>query len=183
MAQNCEITRYQIASRYLVATALVAGMVESCHLNELADDRRVALMEASMESTATRLIQASPRSIAKVMFDPRHDPKWIGGAKSVEPPEDDPTAIGARTTRHGGFMGRKFSWQTEVTGFEPNRLLDMRFVAGPMKGGSVTYRIEPAHGAARVSIRNTGPGPQIAAWFVRRSVGKDLERLARLVSE
>jgi hypothetical protein len=32
-----------------------------------------------------------------------------------------------------------------------------------------------------VSIRNTGPGPRIMGWFVRRSVGKDLDRLARIV--
>jgi uncharacterized protein YndB with AHSA1/START domain len=115
------------------------------------------------------------------MFDPRRDPEWIGGAKSVDAPPGDPTAVGARTTRHGGFMGRKFSWQTEVAEFEPNRLLRMDFVAGPMKGGDVTYRIEPERGGSRVSIRNTGPGPQIISWFVKRSVGKDLDRLAKLV--
>ena len=134
-----------------------------------------------MEATAIRRMKAPPQSIADVMFDPCRDPDWIGGAKSVEPVRGDPTAIGARVTRNGGFMGRKFSWQTEVTGFEPNRLLDMRFVAGPMKGGGVTYRIEPAEGGSIVTIRNTGPGPQIMAWFVKRSVGKDLERLEQLV--
>ena len=79
-------------------------------------------------------------------------------------------------------MGRKFSWQTEVVEFEPERLLRMDFVAGPMKGGSVTYRIEPAPGGSVVSIRNTGPGPQVLGWFVKRSVGKDLDRLAKLVA-
>ena len=134
-----------------------------------------------MEATATRTIAAPPAAIALIMFDPRRDPEWIGGAKSVEPPAGDPTKIGACVTRHGGFLGRKFSWTTEVEGFEPNRLLRMRFVEGPMKGGSVTYRIEPDGGGSRVSIRNTGPGPQLMAWFVERSVGKDLDRLAKLV--
>jgi uncharacterized protein YndB with AHSA1/START domain len=134
-----------------------------------------------MEATASRHIKAPSEAVAKVMFDPRRDPEWIGGAKSVDAPPGDPTAVGARTTRHGGFMGRKFSWQTEVAEFEPNRLLRMDFVAGPMKGGDVTYRIEPERGGSRVSIRNTGPGPQIISWFVKRSVGKDLDRLAKLV--
>jgi len=115
------------------------------------------------------------------MFNPRGDPDWIGGAKSVDPPTGDPTKIGARTTRHGGFMGKKFSWQTEVVAHEPARLLDMRFVEGPMKGGSVTYRIEPDGAGSRVSVRNTGPGPQIIGWFVKRSVGKDLDRLAKRI--
>jgi uncharacterized protein YndB with AHSA1/START domain len=135
-----------------------------------------------MEATATRTIAASPKQVAAVMFDAKHDPEWIGGAKSVEPLSGDPTAIGARVRRHGGFMGRKFSWETEVVGHEPDRLLDMRFIEGPMKGGGVTYRIEPDASGSRVSIRNTGPGPQIVGWFVRRSVAKDLDRLAKLVA-
>jgi uncharacterized protein YndB with AHSA1/START domain len=134
-----------------------------------------------MEATATRKIAASPQVVAAVMFDPMRDPEWIGGAKSVDPPAGDPTRIGARTTRHGGFMGKKFSWQTEVEAFEPDRLLRMHFTEGPMRGGDVTYRIEPHGTGSRVSIRNTGPGPQLMAWFVKRSVGKDLDRLARLV--
>ena len=80
-------------------------------------------------------------------------------------------------------MGRKFSWQTEVTDFEPDHVLGMRFVAGPMKGGTVTYRIDRAEGGCLVSIRNAGPGPRVTAWFVRRSVEKDLERLETLVTE
>ena len=116
------------------------------------------------------------------MFDPRRDPEWIGGAKSVDPVQGDSTKIGARVTRRGGFIGRKFSWTTEVQGFEPDHLLHMGFIAGPMQGGTVTYRIEPDGAGSRVSIRNTGRGPKIMGWFVRRSVAKDLDRLAKLVS-
>ena len=135
----------------------------------------------SMDVTASRTIAARPGRVADVMFDPRRDPEWIGGAKMVDPPNGDPTKVGAKVTRHGGFMGRKFSWTTEVAGHEPDHLLHMHFIAGPMKGGSVTYRIEPDGQNSRVSIRNTGPGPQIMGWFVKRSVGKDLDRLANLV--
>ena len=135
-----------------------------------------------MDVTASRIVAAKPGRVAAIMFDPRRDPEWIGGAKSVNPPTGEPTKIGARTTRHGGFMGRKFSWTTEVAGFERDRILHMSFVDGPMKGGTVTYNIEPSGSGARVSIRNTGPGPQFMGWFVRRSVGKDLDRLAELVT-
>lgn len=136
-----------------------------------------------MEAIASRYVAAPPASVAAVMFDPRHDPEWIGGAKSVDTPQSDPTAIGARVTRRGGFMGRKFSWTTEVAEFAPGRLLRMTFIAGPMQGGDVTYRIEPDGRGSLVSIRNTGPGPSLMAWFVRRAVGKDLGRLADLVED
>ena len=136
-----------------------------------------------VDVTASRRIHARPGQVAAVMFDPRRDPEWIGGAKSVDPPVGDPTRVGATVTRHGGFLGRKFSWQTEVQGSETDHLLHMHFVAGPMKGGTVTYRIEPDGGGSLVSIRNTGPGPSFMGWFVKRSVGKDLDRLAKLVSD
>ena len=134
-----------------------------------------------VDVTASRLIHRKPGDVAAVMFDPSRDPEWIGGAKSVDPVHGSPTKVGARVTRRGGFMGRKFSWQTEVQGFEPDHLLHMSFTDGPMKGGTVTYRIEPDGAYSRVSIRNTGPGPQIVGWFVRASVAKDLARLARVV--
>ena len=136
-----------------------------------------------MEATATRTMPFRPEKVASIMFNPNRDPEWIGGAKSVEAPSGDATLVGARVTRRGGFMGRKFSWQTEVEDFKPDRLLRMRFTQGPMKGGQVTYRIEPEGNGSRVSIRNTGPGPQVMSWFVKRSVGKDLDRLASLISQ
>src|SRR5215207_9333831 len=123
-----------------------------------------------MDIIASRRIKAAPERVAAVMFDPVRDPEWIGGARSVEPPDGSPTSIGARVTRHGGFMGRKFSWQTEVAEFQPDRLLRMRFVAGPMKPGDVTYRIKADGDGSLVSIRNTGPGPQMMGWLVKRSV-------------
>ncbi len=115
------------------------------------------------------------------MFDPRRDAEWIGGVKSVECENLDSTQAGARVTRHGGFMGKKFSWRTEVEEYKPDSMLAMRFVEGPMKGGSVVYTIEPHARGSRVSVRNTGPGPKIVGWLVKRSVSKDLARLAELI--
>jgi uncharacterized protein YndB with AHSA1/START domain len=134
-----------------------------------------------MDITAARVIAGSPEHVAAIMFDPHRDPEWIGGAKSVDAASGDPTAIGARVNRRGRFLGRRFSWRTEVEGFEPNRLLRMQFIEGPMKGGSVTYKIERSGKGSHVSIRNVGPGPQIMSWFVKRSVEKDLDRLAKLI--
>jgi len=68
-----------------------------------------------------------------------------------------------------------------VQGSEADHLLHMSFIAGPMKGGTVTYLIEPDGAFSRVSIRNTGPGPKFMGWFVRRSVAKDLDRLASII--
>jgi hypothetical protein len=129
-------------------------------------------------------MRATPAAVASVMFDPDRDPEWIGGARSVERLSAEPLVPGGRTRRHGGFLGREFSWVTEVLEHVPERLLRMRFVEGPMSG-EVCYRIEPIEGGSKVSIRNRGgssftlPG---MSWILRRSVARDLERLADLVN-
>lgn len=133
-----------------------------------------------MDILVQRAIAASPASVARVMFEPANDPKWIAGAKSMEKLTPGPIAKGSKVRRNGGFLGRKFSWVTEVTGLEPDRRMEMRFVEGPMKG-AVTYEIEASGRGSLVSIRNNGASPPGMGWFVKRSVARDLDRLAAVV--
>jgi Polyketide cyclase / dehydrase and lipid transport len=136
-----------------------------------------------LDVTAQETIDRRPAEVARIMFDSRNDPKWIGGAKSVDAPAGDATSVGVRVRRYGGFMGRKFSWVTETIGFHADRLLAMKFVEGPMSG-EVTYQVTPKGEGSIVTIRNRGgasftmPG---MAWFLRRSVQADLRRLKALV--
>jgi uncharacterized protein YndB with AHSA1/START domain len=131
----------------------------------------------------SKMMRAPPEAVASVMFDPDRDPEWIGGARSIERLSPEPLLAGGRVRRTGGFLGRKFSWVTEVLEHVPDRLLRMKFVEGPMSG-EVCYRIEPVAGGSKVSIRNRGaasfsvPG---TGWLLRRSVARDLDRLAVLV--
>ena len=137
-----------------------------------------------MDILVERKIPASPDAVAGVMFNAARDPEWIGGAKSVEALTPGPIGLGSRVRRDGGFLGRKFSWVTEVTGFEPGRRVEMAFLEGPMQGG-VTYEVRPADGGSIASVRNHGganfsvPG---MAWMLKHSVSKDLDRLAGLVA-
>jgi hypothetical protein len=136
-----------------------------------------------MDVLVERAMRAAPAAVAAIMFDPGHDARWIGGVRAVERLTPGPLALGSRVRRHGGFLGRKFSWVTEVTALEPERALAMSFLEGPLRGG-VAYAIRPNEGGAVVAIRNQGrarftlPG---MAWFVGRGVAKDLARLATLV--
>lgn len=139
-----------------------------------------------MDVLVERKIKAPPAEVARVMFDPWNDPRWIGGAKAVEPLYADALAVGSRVRRRGEFLGRKFAWVTEVKALEPGRRLEMTFVEGPMKGG-VTYEVRPTYdGGSVASVRNhakagfEAPG---MAWMVKRSVAKDLDRLAKLVED
>lgn len=132
---------------------------------------------------AEKVMTAAPSAVARIMFDPDHDPQWIGGAKAVEKLSPDPHQPGARVRRAGGFLGKRFFWVTELVEFVPDRVMRMRFVEGPMRG-EVVYRIDPDGDGSRVRIRNSGSSsfalPGIG-FMLRRSVTADLNRLARIV--
>lgn len=138
-----------------------------------------------MDVLVERKIPAEAAAVARIMFDPEYDPLWIGGARSAERLTPGPIGVGSRVRRHGGFLGRRFSWVTEVTGLEAERHLDMIFVEGPMTGG-VIYLIRPLPDGSFVAIRNYGqskvPVPGMS-WLVKRSVAADLRRLATFVEE
>ncbi|MGE0665518.1 MAG: SRPBCC family protein [Sphingomonadales bacterium] len=130
-----------------------------------------------------REVRASPAAVARVMFEPENDPRWIGGARAIQRLTPGDIGLGSRVRRDGGFLGRKFHWVTEVEALEMERLLSMRFVEGPMKG-MVRYHIRPSPAGAVVGVENSGsasfavPG---VAWMLRRSVTADLKRLAVIV--
>jgi hypothetical protein len=137
-----------------------------------------------VDVTVSQAMRATSERVAEVLFDPTRDPEWIGGAKRVEIVTPDiPYGPGYRVRRTGGFLGRTFSWITEIAEFEPNRLSRMKHVAGPFQGG-VDYSVRPADGGSIVTIRNYGTAKfsiPFMATMMRMSVAGDLRRLKRIV--
>lgn len=136
-----------------------------------------------VDVTVKLRMDASPDRVGAIMFDAARDPEWIGGAKRSEVLGPLPYGVGTRVRREGAFLGRRFSWTTEVVEFVPGGAVRMKHVAGPFKGG-VDYSIAPAGDGAEVTIRNYGEAtfsfPLMGA-MMRMSVGADLRRLKRLV--
>jgi hypothetical protein len=136
-----------------------------------------------VDVTVNQFIEAPPARVGVVMFDAVRDPEWIGGAKKATVLGPLPYGLGTRVRRDGAFLGRSFSWTTEVTEFRPDGLVRMKHVAGPFKGG-VDYSITAEGEGSRVTIRNYG---EASFWFpfmatmMRASVAGDLRRLKRLV--
>ena len=137
-----------------------------------------------VDVTVQMSVAATPDQVAAVMFDPSRDLEWIGGAKRAEMLGPEPYGVGTRVRRSGAFLGRNFSWVTEVTEFEPGRSVRMKHAAGPFTGG-VDYSIAPTGEGSAVTIRNYG---EASFWFpflasmMRASVRGDLKRLSRLVT-
>jgi carbon monoxide dehydrogenase subunit G len=136
-----------------------------------------------VDVTVSQQIDASAEQVAAVLFDSRRDPEWIGGAKAAEPIGERPYGVGYRVKRIGAFLGRKFSWTTEITEYEPNRRVRMKHIAGPFEGG-VDYAVAPSGQGSRVTIRNYGKASfsfPFMATMMRMSVAGDLRRLKAVV--
>jgi hypothetical protein len=136
-----------------------------------------------VDVTVRQHIVAPPAAVARVLFDATRDPEWIGGAKRVEVLGPLPYGVGTRVRRDGAFLGRSFSWTTEVTEYEPDRLARMKHVAGPFRGG-VDYSVAPVGDGSEVTIRNYGEASfrfPFMGLMMRMSVGGDLRRLKRIV--
>ncbi len=121
-------------------------------------------------------IARSPEDVAAYMFDPHHDPDWIGGIERVDPPAE-PVRIGTETHRVARFMGRRIDYILRVIEHVPDRLLVMESIRAPFPMG-VAYGVEPDGPGSRVSLRVTGGYGllmRLAQALVRRQIERSLK--------
>lgn len=132
-------------------------------------------------------IAAAPADVAAVMFDPQQEPQWMKAVIGVEL-VDPALAPGARVKRRGSFLGREFSWQTEVEAVHFPHVLAMRISEGPFVG-TVRYDIQRTGTGSHVRIRSVGeakslPLPSaLVGGPIRAALTQDLERLKALVEK
>ena len=143
----------------------------------------------SLDETAETTIRRPAAEIAAYMFDPTHDPEWIGGISEVEPLDTGPIRTGSRVRRRASFLGRRIDYVMEVVEFEPDRRLALHAIEAPMPM-DVTYEVEPITDGARARVRVQGDagglyrlaGPLMGAQ-VSRSITADVNRLKRILEE
>jgi len=58
--------------------------------------------------------------------------QWIGDAQEVKNISAGPLGVGTTFTIVGGFLGRRFELNQEVTEYEPNRKLGWKSTSGPV---------------------------------------------------
>jgi uncharacterized membrane protein len=143
----------------------------------------------ALDVTAQVRIERPTDEVAAYEFEPRNDPHWIGGVKTVEVKTAAPFAKGSQVLRKGSFMGRPIQWLMEVVEFEPGRRVAMHALRSPFPM-DVTYDLEPSDGATTATIRIQGEargfygmlGP-LTPGMVKRSVMGDLRRLKKRVED
>lgn len=131
-------------------------------------------------------IPASPAHVAAVMFDPNRSAEWMDAVKSVVI-HDAALQPGARVTHHGAFMGKEFTWTTEVETVHFPHLLVLKLVDGPFRG-TARLNIQRSGEGSRVQIHNTGElhGLGFVPEFMvsgpmKSALVADLERLKALI--
>lgn len=127
-------------------------------------------------------IAAPAEKVAAIMFDPDLDAEWVGGARQAKTLTSAPFGVGSQVERQGGFLGRKFSWVTEVVRFDPGSLLEMKFLRGPFTGG-VSYAVAPDGENSVAGIRITGRAgfwAPLMGLMMRASIKSDLRRLKKM---
>ena len=125
--------------------------------------------------------------VAAYMFDPAHDPTWIGGISEAEALGVTPVTVGSRVRRRASFLGRRIDYVMEVVALDPGRRLAMHAVEAPMPM-DVTYEVEPATDGAIARVRVQGDvgglyrlaGPLVSAQ-VGRSIDGDVRRLKEIL--
>jgi len=133
-------------------------------------------------------IQATAPEVARWMFDPHQDPRWIRGIASAELLTPPPVRAGSAVRRVARFLGRRIEYVLQVDALEANRLLHMSSLKSPFPM-QVTYALEPLSGGgtlAAVRVRGTGSrhfrlADGFLGGFVRRNVARDLRHLKELV--
>lgn len=141
----------------------------------------------ALDETAEIRISRPADEVAAYMFDPAHDPAWIGGISEAEPLGASPVSVGSRVRRRASFLGRRIDYVMEVVALDPGRRMAMHAVQAPMPM-DVTYEVEPAaDGAiARVRVQGDAGGlyrlasPLVSAQ-VSRSIDGDVRRLKRIL--
>ncbi|CAN7442428.1 SRPBCC family protein [Phenylobacterium sp. LjRoot225] len=137
-----------------------------------------------MEFHVEQVIHAAPAEVARIMFDPDLEDKWVNKAGKAERLTPGPMAVGSRVRHDSGTLGLRGPFVTEVTELDPDRRLAMEIVEGPVRG-IIVYQVAPTSGGAiaTVHVRNPPklPIPEVP-WVRKQHVQENLHRLAHLLT-
>lgn len=116
-------------------------------------------------------IAASPAEVFAVLADVRRLPEWQTGCTGVTIESDGPVARGTRFRQEITFAGRKGEQDVEVVELEPDRVLTLQVLTGPLPVRA-RHTLEPYAGGTRLTVvmeGDLGPLGRLAGPVVRRA--------------
>ena len=137
-----------------------------------------------------RVISRPREEVAEFAADPDNTTLWYANIKAVEWQTPRPLAVGSRLGFVATFLGRELNYTYEIRELVPGERLVMSTEQGPFPM-ETTYTWEDAgSGATRMTMRNRGEpsgfakvGAPMMTRAMRKAMGKDLERLSRLLEQ
>lgn len=129
-------------------------------------------------------ILASPAEIAKIMFDPNHIIRWVGGIKEVREISGDPIGVGSKHNRIADYAGKDVEYVLEVTEFIPDKLMVMDTKKSPFPM-EVVYKIDvfqENHSIVEIILEGNSEGflmflDRLSTIMVSQHLKGDLQRL------
>jgi uncharacterized membrane protein len=96
-------------------------------------------------------IARSPEDVFAYIADmPRH-PEWQDGLVSVTVETEGPTRVGSRVVHQRKLGPRTVATTSEITGYEPPRVVSFRGIDGPIRAAG-SQRVDPVGDGSRVSF-------------------------------
>ena len=135
------------------------------------------------------IVIGRPREVvAAYAMDAANDTHWITALQEALVVGGGAVRLGSEVRRRASMLRRSIRYVYEVTEMEPGLVLDMRSVEGPFAMATRYEFTDAGEGRTRMRIRNRGgPGgvmrllDPLMRGMVRRQVGKDLQRLRRIL--
>ncbi len=133
-------------------------------------------------------IDAIPADVAKIMFDPNNDIRWMGGIHEVRKIDSLPLKEGSTVHRIAGFAGKKIDYILEVVRVIPDHLLEFETTKSPFPM-NIIYQIsdfENNKSLAQITLKGSSKGflmflDRLSTIMVSQNLKGDLRHLRDMV--
>jgi ribosome-associated toxin RatA of RatAB toxin-antitoxin module len=88
------------------------------------------------------VIKRSAKDIFEFLSNPDSDPLWQTQVVKSQKSSDGPMGLGATVAQESHFLGKSFSYESEVTLYEPDQNFAWKVMSGPFQGGG-GWSLEP----------------------------------------
>lgn len=132
-------------------------------------------------------IARAPEDVFAYITDVSRHPEWQAGLVAANVETDGPVGVGSRVVHRRKLGFGTVAATSEVTAFEPPRLVAFRGLDGPIRGDGA-QRVEESGGGSRVSFELEMRGHGIGALMLpmarrqaTRQVAESHENLKRIL--
>jgi hypothetical protein len=109
-----------------------------------------------MKVEASAVIARPPDEVFALAADPTNDPLWASTVAEARQTSEGPIGVGTTYAQVLRLLRRRLEITFEVTGYEPNRLLEIGHFSGRLRSAVGRRTFEPAPGGTRVTFAGEG---------------------------